>query len=68
VKLLSFSLSDTDGNEIFKSSIELFLSSVYVLQLDHYPLFTYTLPEASDTHFNLVKSIFLGKVFGKHAK
>ncbi|XP_072219814.1 contactin-associated protein-like 2b [Leuresthes tenuis] len=33
------------------------------LQLDHYPLFTYTLPEASDTHFNLVKSIFLGKVF-----
>ncbi|KAM4551352.1 contactin-associated protein-like 2b [Odontesthes bonariensis] len=33
------------------------------LQLDHYPLFTYTLPEASDTHFNLVKSIFLGKIF-----
>ncbi|XP_041847532.1 contactin-associated protein-like 2b [Melanotaenia boesemani] len=33
------------------------------LQLDHYPLSTHTLPEASDTHFNLVKSIFLGKVF-----
>uniref|UniRef100_A0A3Q3JRT7 Contactin associated protein like 2b n=1 Tax=Monopterus albus TaxID=43700 RepID=A0A3Q3JRT7_MONAL len=33
------------------------------LQLDHYPVSTYTLPEASDTQFNLVKSIFLGKVF-----
>uniref|UniRef100_A0A3Q1BXR7 Contactin associated protein like 2b n=1 Tax=Amphiprion ocellaris TaxID=80972 RepID=A0A3Q1BXR7_AMPOC len=33
------------------------------LQLDHYPVSTYTLPEASDTEFNLVKSIFLGKVF-----
>ncbi|XP_017295428.1 contactin-associated protein-like 2b [Kryptolebias marmoratus] len=33
------------------------------LQLDHYPLSTYLLPEASDTQFNLVKSIFLGKVF-----
>uniref|UniRef100_A0A8C7X6B3 Contactin associated protein 2b n=1 Tax=Oryzias sinensis TaxID=183150 RepID=A0A8C7X6B3_9TELE len=33
------------------------------LQLDHYPLSTYTLPETSDVHFNLVKSIFLGKVF-----
>uniref|UniRef100_A0A1A8QBP0 Contactin-associated protein-like 2 n=2 Tax=Nothobranchius TaxID=28779 RepID=A0A1A8QBP0_9TELE len=33
------------------------------LQLDHYPLATYNLPESSDTHFNLVKSIFLGKVF-----
>uniref|UniRef100_UPI0037E7851E contactin-associated protein-like 2 n=1 Tax=Semicossyphus pulcher TaxID=241346 RepID=UPI0037E7851E len=33
------------------------------LQLDHYPVSTYTLPEASDTHFNLIKSIFLGKVF-----
>nr|XP_046264880.1 contactin-associated protein-like 2b [Scatophagus argus] len=33
------------------------------LQLDHYPVSTYTLPDASDTEFNLVKSIFLGKVF-----
>ncbi|XP_011484399.1 contactin-associated protein-like 2 [Oryzias latipes] len=33
------------------------------LQLDHYPLSTYTLPETSDVRFNLVKSIFLGKVF-----
>jgi hypothetical protein len=34
-------------------------------QLDHYPVTTYTLPDASDTHFNLVKTIFLGKVFGE---
>ncbi|XP_072296731.1 contactin-associated protein-like 2 [Eucyclogobius newberryi] len=33
------------------------------LQVDHYPESTYTLPAASDTHFNLIKSIFLGKVF-----
>ncbi|XP_031415202.1 contactin-associated protein-like 2b [Clupea harengus] len=33
------------------------------LQLDHYPSVSYTLPEASDTEFNLVKTIFLGKVF-----
>lgn len=33
------------------------------LQLDHYPVSTYTLPAASDTQFNLIKSIFLGKVF-----
>ncbi|CAL8366083.1 unnamed protein product [Boreogadus saida] len=33
------------------------------LQLDHYPVSTYTLPDASDTHFNLVKTMFLGKVF-----
>uniref|UniRef100_A0A8C5H465 Contactin-associated protein-like 2 n=1 Tax=Gouania willdenowi TaxID=441366 RepID=A0A8C5H465_GOUWI len=33
------------------------------LQLDHYPMSTYNLPEASDTQFNLIKSIFLGKVF-----
>ena len=39
--------------------------SVRILQLDHYPVSTYTLPETSDTTFNLVKSIFLGKVFGK---
>ncbi|KAK7944742.1 hypothetical protein WMY93_000470 [Mugilogobius chulae] len=33
------------------------------LQVDHYPESTFTLPAASDTTFNLVKSIFLGKVF-----
>ncbi|KAM9323054.1 contactin-associated protein-like 2b [Pholidichthys leucotaenia] len=33
------------------------------LQLDHYPVSRYTLPEASDTQFNMVKSMFLGKVF-----
>ncbi|XP_072544922.1 contactin-associated protein-like 2a [Salminus brasiliensis] len=35
---------------------------IYV-QLDHYPSVSYTLPEASDTQFNLVKTVFLGKVF-----
>ncbi|KTF93442.1 hypothetical protein cypCar_00013198 [Cyprinus carpio] len=39
--------------------------SVCELQVDHYPTVSYTLPEASDTEFNLVKTIFLGKVFGK---
>nr|XP_057930020.1 contactin-associated protein-like 2b isoform X1 [Doryrhamphus excisus] len=33
------------------------------LQLDHYPASTYTLPAASDSEFNLIKSLFLGKVF-----
>uniref|UniRef100_A0A8C1F841 Contactin associated protein 2b n=1 Tax=Cyprinus carpio carpio TaxID=630221 RepID=A0A8C1F841_CYPCA len=33
------------------------------LQVDHYPTVSYTLPETSDTEFNLVKTIFLGKVF-----
>ncbi|MCJ8745758.1 hypothetical protein PDJAM_G00134040 [Pangasius djambal] len=33
------------------------------VQLDHYPSVSYTLPEASDTHFHLVKTLFLGKVF-----
>lgn len=33
------------------------------LQLDHYPQSTYVLPEKSDQEFNLVKSIFLGKVY-----
>lgn len=37
-----------------------------MLKVDHYPTVDYTLPEASDTEFNLVKTIFLGKVFGKH--
>ncbi|XP_026876989.2 contactin-associated protein-like 2b isoform X1 [Electrophorus electricus] len=36
---------------------------VVLLQLDHYPTVSYSLPEASDTEFNLVKTIFLGKVF-----
>ncbi|XP_016140973.1 contactin-associated protein-like 2a [Sinocyclocheilus grahami] len=34
------------------------------VQLDHYPPVSYSLPEASDTQFTLVKSLFLGKVFG----
>uniref|UniRef100_A0A673KZV3 Contactin-associated protein-like 2 n=1 Tax=Sinocyclocheilus rhinocerous TaxID=307959 RepID=A0A673KZV3_9TELE len=33
------------------------------LQVDHYPTVSYTFPEASDTEFNLVKTVFLGKVF-----
>ncbi|XP_048858192.1 contactin-associated protein-like 2 isoform X2 [Brienomyrus brachyistius] len=33
------------------------------LQLDHYPPVNYSLPEASDTQFNLIKALFLGKVF-----
>uniref|UniRef100_A0A8C6SDS1 Contactin associated protein like 2b n=1 Tax=Neogobius melanostomus TaxID=47308 RepID=A0A8C6SDS1_9GOBI len=33
------------------------------LQVDHYPESSHTLPAASDTQFNLIKSIFLGKVF-----
>ncbi|KAM9826950.1 contactin-associated protein-like 2 [Neosynchiropus ocellatus] len=33
------------------------------IQLDHYPPATYFLPDASDTKFNLVKTVFLGKVF-----
>lgn len=33
------------------------------LQVDHYPESSHTLPAGSDTHFNLIKSIFLGKVF-----
>ncbi|XP_037132372.1 contactin-associated protein-like 2b isoform X1 [Syngnathus acus] len=33
------------------------------LQVDHYPVSTHILPEASDTEFNLIKSLFLGKVF-----
>ena len=40
---------------------------VCVVQLDHYPVSTYLLPESSDTQFNLVKTIFLGKVFGKYS-
>ncbi|XP_062373361.1 contactin-associated protein-like 2b [Sardina pilchardus] len=35
---------------------------VIQLQLDHYPSVSYMLPEASDTEFNLVKTIFLGRV------
>ncbi|KAL1006600.1 hypothetical protein UPYG_G00074300 [Umbra pygmaea] len=33
------------------------------IQLDHYPPVSYSLPEASDTQLNLVKTLFLGKVF-----
>ncbi|KAG7236987.1 hypothetical protein INR49_032918 [Caranx melampygus] len=33
------------------------------IQLDHYPPVSYTLPDTSDTQFNLVKSLFLGKVY-----
>uniref|UniRef100_A0A7N6AU89 Contactin associated protein 2 n=1 Tax=Anabas testudineus TaxID=64144 RepID=A0A7N6AU89_ANATE len=33
------------------------------IQLDHYPPISYTLPEASDTQFNQVKTLFLGKVY-----
>ncbi|XP_029935462.1 contactin-associated protein-like 2a [Myripristis murdjan] len=33
------------------------------IQLDHYPPVSYTLPDASDTYFNLVKTLFLGKVY-----
>ncbi|KAM6900735.1 contactin-associated protein-like 2a [Xenentodon cancila] len=33
------------------------------IQLDHYPPVNYNLPDASDTQFNLVKTLFLGKVF-----
>uniref|UniRef100_A0AAV2LBU2 Contactin associated protein 2 n=1 Tax=Knipowitschia caucasica TaxID=637954 RepID=A0AAV2LBU2_KNICA len=32
------------------------------IQLDHYPTVSYTLPDASDTQLNLVKTLFLGKV------
>ncbi|XP_035475638.2 contactin-associated protein-like 2a isoform X2 [Scophthalmus maximus] len=33
------------------------------IQLDHYPPVSYTLPLASDTQLNLVKTLFLGKVY-----
>ncbi|XP_031439933.1 contactin-associated protein-like 2a isoform X2 [Clupea harengus] len=33
------------------------------VQLDHYPTVSYSLPDSSDTEFNLVKTLFLGKVF-----
>uniref|UniRef100_A0A6Q2Y6L1 Contactin associated protein 2 n=1 Tax=Esox lucius TaxID=8010 RepID=A0A6Q2Y6L1_ESOLU len=33
------------------------------IQLDHYPPVSYSLPEISDTQLNLVKTLFLGKVF-----
>lgn len=45
----------------------LFISlSLFVLfQLDHYPPVSYKLPEASDIQFDLVKTLFLGKVYGE---
>lgn len=39
-----------------------------VFQLDHYPVSTYTLPEACDGRFRMAKSFFLGKVFGECLK
>uniref|UniRef100_A0A8C6SRV6 Contactin associated protein 2 n=1 Tax=Neogobius melanostomus TaxID=47308 RepID=A0A8C6SRV6_9GOBI len=33
------------------------------IQMDHYPPVSYTLPDASDTQLNLVKTLFLGKVY-----
>ncbi|XP_029003188.1 contactin-associated protein-like 2a isoform X1 [Betta splendens] len=33
------------------------------VQLDHYPPVTHNLPETSDTQFNLVKTLFLGRVY-----
>ncbi|XP_061095583.1 contactin-associated protein-like 2a [Conger conger] len=33
------------------------------VQLDHYPPVNYALPDASDTQFNLIKTLFLGKVY-----
>ncbi|XP_015242102.1 PREDICTED: contactin-associated protein-like 2 isoform X1 [Cyprinodon variegatus] len=33
------------------------------IQLDHYPPVSYKLPEASDIQFDLVKTLFLGKVY-----
>lgn len=53
------------ADRMYHLNLSLVLSYVHILQLDHYPVYTYTLPGASDIHFNLVKSIFLGKVFGK---
>ncbi|XP_062336153.1 contactin-associated protein-like 2 [Osmerus eperlanus] len=35
------------------------------VQLDHYPPVSYSLPESSDTQMNLVKTLFLGRVFGE---
>lgn len=37
----------------------------FCFQLDHYPPVSYRLPEASDTQFNHVKTLFLGKVYGE---
>ncbi|XP_013863902.1 contactin-associated protein-like 2 [Austrofundulus limnaeus] len=33
------------------------------IQLDHYPAVSYSLPDASDTQFDLVKTLFLGRVY-----
>lgn len=37
----------------------------YSSQVDHYPPVSYSLPDTSDTQFNLAKTLFLGKVFGE---
>uniref|UniRef100_A0AAQ5XT60 Contactin associated protein 2 n=1 Tax=Amphiprion ocellaris TaxID=80972 RepID=A0AAQ5XT60_AMPOC len=39
------------------------LNRSITIQLDHYPPVSYNLPEASDTQFNMVKTLFLGKVY-----
>lgn len=44
-------------------SLSLYIS--VMSQLDHYPAVSYNLPEDSDTQFNLVKTLFLGKVYGE---
>ncbi|XP_062841323.1 contactin-associated protein-like 2a [Trichomycterus rosablanca] len=33
------------------------------VQVDHYPPVSYTLLDSADTHFNLVKTLFLGKIY-----
>ncbi|XP_029601326.1 contactin-associated protein-like 2, partial [Salmo trutta] len=42
------------------------INRTITIQLDHYPPVSYSLPEASNTQFNLVKTLFLGKVFGEY--
>ncbi|XP_061777945.1 contactin-associated protein-like 2a isoform X3 [Nerophis ophidion] len=39
------------------------VNRIITIQLDHYPAVSYTLPDASDTKFHLVKTLFLGKVY-----
>ncbi|CAB1340939.1 unnamed protein product [Coregonus sp. 'balchen'] len=58
----SFSTSNTPAILLYVSS----KTQDYLALLDHYPPVSYSLPEASDTQFNLVKTLFLGKVFGEY--
>uniref|UniRef100_A0A8C9UAI8 Contactin associated protein 2 n=1 Tax=Scleropages formosus TaxID=113540 RepID=A0A8C9UAI8_SCLFO len=39
------------------------VEKVIQLQVDHYPPVSYSFPDASDTQFNLIKTLFLGKVY-----